>query len=66
MRLFYFWHELIDHDPQWLYFDSKVVPYSELCQGLASARSGSSPSAAGERPSDRRLNAVPASSCDGQ
>jgi hypothetical protein len=32
MRFVDFWHDLIDHDPQWLYFDSKVVPYSELAK----------------------------------
>jgi hypothetical protein len=32
MRFVEFWHDLIDHDPQWLYFDSKVVPYSELAK----------------------------------
>jgi hypothetical protein len=30
MRFVEFWHEITEHDPQWLYFDSKVVPYSEL------------------------------------
>ena len=30
MRFVEFWHDLTDHDPQWLYFDSKVVPYCEL------------------------------------
>jgi hypothetical protein len=32
MRFVDFWHDLIDQDPQWLYFDSKVVPYSELAK----------------------------------
>jgi hypothetical protein len=32
MQFVEFWHDLIDHDPQWLYFDSKVVPYSELAK----------------------------------
>jgi len=32
MRFVDFWHDLIDQDPQWLYFDSKVVPYPELAQ----------------------------------
>ena len=32
MRFVDFWHESIDHDPQWLYFDSKVAPYSELAR----------------------------------
>ena len=30
MRFVEFWHDLTGHDPQWLYFDSKVVPYPEL------------------------------------
>jgi hypothetical protein len=30
MRFIEFWHALTDHDPEWLYFDSKVVDYSEL------------------------------------
>jgi hypothetical protein len=30
LRFVEFWHTLTDHDPQWLYFDSKVVDYSEL------------------------------------
>ncbi|HMB04420.1 MAG TPA: hypothetical protein VKP69_11865 [Isosphaeraceae bacterium] len=30
MRFVEFWHDLTGHDPQWLYFDSKVVPYAEL------------------------------------
>lgn len=30
MRFVEFWHELTDHDPQWLYFDSKLVDYAEL------------------------------------
>ena len=39
MRFVEFWHGLTGHDPQWLYFDSKVVPYPErvqsrLCQGF--------------------------------
>ena len=32
MRFVEFWHDLTDHDPQWLYFDSKVVPYCELAK----------------------------------
>lgn len=32
MRFVEFWHDLTDHDPQWLYFDSKVVPYAELAK----------------------------------
>ena len=32
MRFVAFWHDLIDHDPQWLYLDSKVVPYAELAK----------------------------------
>jgi hypothetical protein len=30
MRFVEFWHGVTGHDPQWLYFDSKVVPYPEL------------------------------------
>ncbi|HMB07612.1 MAG TPA: hypothetical protein VKP69_28260 [Isosphaeraceae bacterium] len=30
MRFVEFWHEVTGHDPRWLYFDSKVVPYPEL------------------------------------
>ena len=30
MRFVTFWHELTDQDPQWLYFDSKLVDYTEL------------------------------------
>jgi hypothetical protein len=30
MRFVEFWHDLTGQDPQWLYFDSKVVPYPEL------------------------------------
>jgi hypothetical protein len=30
MRFIEFWHALTDQDPQWLYFDSKVVDYAEL------------------------------------
>ena len=30
MRFVEFWHALTDHDPQWLYFDSKLVDYAEL------------------------------------
>jgi hypothetical protein len=30
MRFVEFWHELTGHDPQWLYFDSKLVDYAEL------------------------------------
>jgi hypothetical protein len=30
MRFVEFWHGLTGHDPEWLYFDSKVVPYPEL------------------------------------
>ena len=32
MRFVEFWHGLTGHDPEWLYFDSKVVPYPELCR----------------------------------
>jgi hypothetical protein len=27
-----FWHTVTGHDPQWLYFDSKLVPYAELAR----------------------------------
>jgi hypothetical protein len=30
MRFVAFWQEVTGRDPQWLYFDSKVVPYPEL------------------------------------
>jgi hypothetical protein len=30
MHFVEFWHDLTGSDPQWLYFDSKLVPYSEL------------------------------------
>jgi hypothetical protein len=30
MRFVEFWHSITGHDPQWLYFDSKLVPYAEL------------------------------------
>jgi hypothetical protein len=30
MRFVEFWNDATGHDPQWLYFDSKVVPYPEL------------------------------------
>jgi len=30
MRFVEFWHEITGTDPQWLYFDSKVVTYPEL------------------------------------
>jgi hypothetical protein len=30
MRFVEFWHGITGDDPQWLYFDSKVVPYPEL------------------------------------
>jgi hypothetical protein len=32
MQFVEFWHDLTDHDPQWLYFDSRVVPYPELAK----------------------------------
>lgn len=32
MRFVEFWQGLTGHDPEWLYFDSKVVPYPELCR----------------------------------
>jgi hypothetical protein len=30
MRFIEFWHTITGRDPQWLYFDSKLAPYSEL------------------------------------
>ena len=30
MRFVEFWHTLTENDPQWLYFDSKLVDYAEL------------------------------------
>jgi hypothetical protein len=30
LRFVDFWHDLTGRDPQWLYFDSKLVPYAEL------------------------------------
>jgi hypothetical protein len=30
LRFVEFWHDLTGADPQWLYFDSKLVPYAEL------------------------------------
>src|SRR5499427_4161885 len=32
MRFIEFWHGVTGHDPQWLYFDSKLVPYAELAR----------------------------------
>jgi hypothetical protein len=32
MRFVEFWHAITGHDPQWLYFDSKLVPYAELAR----------------------------------
>ena len=32
MRFVEFWHAIAGRDPQWLYFDSKVVPYAELAR----------------------------------
>jgi hypothetical protein len=32
MRFVEFTHDLIDRAPQWLYFDSKVVPHSKLAK----------------------------------
>src|SRR5262252_1278369 len=32
MRFVEFWHAVTGHDPQWLYFDSKLVPYAELAR----------------------------------
>ena len=30
LRFVEFWHGLVGHDPQWLYFDSKLTTYAEL------------------------------------
>jgi hypothetical protein len=30
LRFVDFWHELTGHDPEWLYFDSKLTTYAEL------------------------------------
>jgi hypothetical protein len=30
LRFVAFWHEVTGHDPHWLYFDSRLVPYAEL------------------------------------
>jgi hypothetical protein len=30
MRFVEFWHDVIGHDPEWLYFDSKLTSYAEL------------------------------------
>ena len=32
LRFIEFWHTLTGHDPQWRYFDSKLVPYAELAR----------------------------------
>lgn len=32
MRFVEFWHAITGHDPHWLYFDSKLVPYAELAR----------------------------------
>jgi len=32
LRFVDFWHELTGSDPEWLYFDSKVTTYPELCR----------------------------------
>jgi hypothetical protein len=32
MRFVEFWHAVTGHDPQWLYFDSRLVPYAELAR----------------------------------
>ncbi len=32
MRFVEFWHAVTGHDPQWLFFDSKLVPYAELAK----------------------------------
>jgi hypothetical protein len=30
LRFVAFWHDLTGHDPEWLYFDSKLTTYAEL------------------------------------
>jgi hypothetical protein len=35
MRFVEFWHGITGHDPQGLYFDSKLVPYAALARGNA-------------------------------
>jgi hypothetical protein len=32
LRFVEYWHDLTGHDPQWLYFDSKLIGYPELSQ----------------------------------
>jgi len=32
LRFVDFWHEVTGHDPHWLYFDSRLVPYAELAK----------------------------------
>jgi hypothetical protein len=32
LRFIEFWHTITGHDPHWLYFDSKLVPYAELAR----------------------------------
>lgn len=32
MQFVEFWHSVTGRDPQWLYFDSKLVPYAELAR----------------------------------
>jgi hypothetical protein len=32
MHVVEFWHAITGHDPHWLYFDSKLVPYAELAR----------------------------------
>jgi hypothetical protein len=59
MRFVDFWHDLIDQDPQWLYFDSKVVPYSELAK-VAQRRIWFVTIRRRGAAIVRRLNAVPA------
>jgi hypothetical protein len=37
MQFVEFWHGVTGHDPEWLYFDSKLVPYAELARVNARA-----------------------------
>ena len=30
LRFVEFWHDLTGHDPEWLYFDSKLTTYADL------------------------------------
>ena len=64
MRFVEFWHALTGHDPQWLYFDSKLVDYPELSR-VNHAASTSSPSDVAGPAILRRLDALPRSAWTG-